>query len=312
MLDKAATWLQTSFGIAHETQGKIAASLAAVFIVWLARKLVLAVVMRRVSDPRHRYRWNKLTTWITAPTLLVLVGRIWFEGIQSLATFLGLVSAGIAIALKDLVANIAGWGFILWRRPFGVGDRIEIGSFSGDVIDVRIFQFTLLEIGQWVDADQSTGRIVHVPNGMVLSHPVANYTKGMWCIWDELGVTVTFESNWERAKGLLEQIVVRQTGSLADLARQQLQTASTRFLIPDESLTPAVYTSVVANGVRLTMRYLCEPRKRRATAHLLWEEALRAFAQHTDIEIAYPTQRFFDRAAEPQAFELAARTAKAG
>lgn len=312
MLDKAATWFQTTFGVAPDTQGKLTASLVAVFLVWLARKLVLAVVKRRVADPRLRYRWHKSTVWATAPIALVLVGRIWFEGIQSLATFLGLVSAGVAIALKDLVANIAGWGFILWRRPFELGDRIEIGAISGDVIDVRLFQFTLLEIGQWVDADQSTGRIVHVPNGMVLNHPVANYTKGMWCIWDELGVTVTFESNWERAKGLLEQIILRQTGGLADLARKQLETASTRFLLPNEALTPAVYTAVAANGVRLTMRYLCEPRKRRVTAHLLWEEALRAFAAHSDIEIAYPTQRFFDRAGEPAAFELSSRAAKAG
>ena len=311
MLNQAATWLQTTFGVAPETQSRIAASLVALFLAWLARRLVLAVVRRRVHDLRLRYRWNKLTIWLTAPIALVLVGRIWFEGIQSLATFLGLVSAGIAIALKDLVANLAGWGFILWRRPFDVGDRIEIGPFSGDVIDVRIFQFTLLEIGQWVDADQTTGRIVHVPNGMILSQPVANFTKGMFYIWDELGLTVTFESNWQDAKSILEEIVERHTGHLAEDARKQIETASTRFLIPDAALTSAVYTAIVENGVRLTMRYLCVPGQRRASAQVLWEDALRRYAERDDIELAYPTQRFFDRGAEgvPQVLQ---RRSKAG
>lgn len=89
-----------------------------------------------------------------------MIGRVWFEGIHSIATFLGLLSAGVAIALKDLLANLAGWGFIMWRRPFEVGDRVQIGNDTGDAIDLRIFQFTLMEIGNWVEADQITGRTI--------------------------------------------------------------------------------------------------------------------------------------------------------
>lgn len=92
---------------------------------------------------------------------------MWFKGIQSLATFLGLVSAGLAIALKDLVTGLAGWIFIIWRKPFGVGDLIQIGNNSGDVIDIRPFKFIIMETGNWVDADQSTGRITHIPNSSV-------------------------------------------------------------------------------------------------------------------------------------------------
>ena len=80
------------------------------------------------------------------------------KGIASLTTFLGLASAGVAIAMHDTIANLAGWFFIISRKPFKVGDRIEIGEIAGDVIDIRIFQFSLVEIGNWVDAEQSTGR----------------------------------------------------------------------------------------------------------------------------------------------------------
>jgi small-conductance mechanosensitive channel len=77
-----------------------------------------------------------------------------------MSTFLGLVAAGIAVALKDPLTNLAGWLFILWRRPFTAGDRVQIGEHKGDVIDLRLFRFTLLEIGNWVHADQSTGRLL--------------------------------------------------------------------------------------------------------------------------------------------------------
>ena len=75
-----------------------------------------------------------------------------------------------------------------------------------DVIDQRLFRFTLLEIGNWVEADQSTGRVIHVPNSWVFTEDIANYTAGFSYIWNELPVLVTFESDWRRAKRLLQSI----------------------------------------------------------------------------------------------------------
>ena len=81
------------------------------------------------------------------------------------------------------------------RRPFEVGDRIQVGEHIGDVVDIGAFTFTLLEVGHWVQADQSSGRVIHVPNGVVFDSPVTSYTKGFRYLWDELPVLVTFESN---------------------------------------------------------------------------------------------------------------------
>lgn len=139
---------------------------------------------------------------------MIVIIELWSGSFVSFSTYLGLLSAGLAIALKDLVINIAAWGFILTRRPFEVGDRIEIGQISGDVIDQRIFQFTLMEIGNWVKGDQSTGRIIHIPNQQVFTMPLANYNKGFQYIWNELNIVVTFESNWEKAKKLLMKLLL--------------------------------------------------------------------------------------------------------
>ena len=294
-------WIQETLGIGAATQARLLNSLLAIALLWALRRLALSLIRRRVDDVKTRYHWRKALTYVAVMIGLLVIGRIWFEGVRSLTTFLGLVSAGIAIALKDLLVNLAGWGFLLWRRPFVVGDRIQIGVTQGDVIDLRVFQFTLLEIGNWVHADQSTGRVVHVPNGIVFSQPLANYSKGFEYIWNELPVLVTFESNWAVAKELLLDVAKRHAAHLSENARDRLREVSQRFMIFYSSLTPTVYTSVVDSGVLLTIRYLCQPRNRRGSAQAMWEDILQAFASHDDIDFAYPTQRFFDNRIEGKA-----------
>ena len=227
-----------------------------------------------------------------------MVGRIWFQGFQSVATFFGIFAAGIAIALQDLIINIAGWLFIMWRRPFDVGDRIEVAGNAGDVIDKRIFVFILMEIGKWVDAEQSTGRIVHVPNGVVFRNSLANYSRGFTYIWNEIPILVTFESNWEKAKETLLKIANRHGEHLSKEAEKRIKNAAKKYMIFYNKLTPIVWTSVKDSGVMLTIRYLCDPRKRRSSEQAIWEDVLRTFADNNDIDFAYPTTRFYDNRQE--------------
>ncbi len=267
-------------------------TVATLFVLWVIRRSTLLVVNRQTTDTKTRYSWRKGTAYGIYGLGIFLVFRIWFEGFESLTTYLGLLSAGLAVALKDPIANIAGWLFILWRRPFEVGDRIQIGDHAGDVIDLRIFQFTVLEIGNWVDADQSTGRIIHIPNGKIFTSDQANYSKAFSYVWDEIPVLITFESDWKKAKEILQNIADTQD-DLEEVARQKIREASSRYLIYYHKLTPKVYTSARSSGVLLTVRYLCEPRQRRMRQEKLWEAILDAFAKAPNINLAYPTQRFY-------------------
>jgi small-conductance mechanosensitive channel len=273
-------------------------SLFLILLVVLFRVIALRILRSRTHDIRVEHRWRKTITYTAVVLGVFLVGRVWYEGIANLATFLGLLSAGLAIALRDPVVNLAGWLFILWSRPFIVGDRIQIGTHTGDVIDQRLFQITLLEVGNWVHADQSTGRLVHIPNGLLFRDPVANYTRGMQFIWDELEVRITFESDWKRAKELLSEIVERHARETVEEAERQMLNVSRQFLIFYSTLTPAVYTAVSEHGVVLTLRYLCHPRRRRGMGQAIWEDILTAFGQADNIAFSYPTIRYYDSAAE--------------
>lgn len=291
-------WLQQTLDVGADTALRIIITVITVVVLYILHKIVVRLVVPRIDDIYTRYRLRKFVGYATFLIGALIIGRVWVRGFQSLATFLGLLSAGIAIALRDPIVNLAGWFFIIWRRPFEVGDRVQIGTDAGDVIDIRVFQFTLMEIGNWVDADQSTGRVIHIPNGKVFSEALANYSKGFRYIWNEIPVLITFESDWPKAKEILLEIGTRHAASMSEVAERRLREAARKFMIFYKKLTPTVYLTVEDCGVLLTVRYLCEPRNRRGTEQAIWEDILRAFAERDDIDFAYPTTRFFNSRAE--------------
>ena len=264
-----------------------------IFLLWLIRFIIIRLVRKNSDSKKTEYKWRKNTTYATFFIGALLIGQIWFSVIGELGTYLGLLSAGIAIALKEPVASIAGWMYIIGRKPFDIGDRIEIAQTKGDVIDISVFKFTLLEIGNWVDADQSTGRVIHVPNYKVFQEEVANYTSNFEFIWQEISVLITFESNWKKAKRILQDIVDTTMQDFIEQAREQIKHAEKSYLIQYQYLTPIVYTGKKDSGVNLTIRYLSDPRKRRSTSQAIWESVFDRFAEHEDIQFAYPTIRYY-------------------
>ena len=273
---------------------KIFKSLIIITVFWLIKMLINKVIQKNITDVKSRYHWRKIINAIIVILVIILVGRIWYQGFESIATFLGLLTAGIAIALKDVLANIAGWIYIISRNPFEVGDRIQIGDHAGDVIDQSLFEFSLLEIGNWVEADQSTGRIIHIPNGKIFTLDLANYDKGFKYIWNEIRVVITFESDWQKAKKILLDIADKKSENITSPVERQIKRAARKFLIYYKHLTPIVYTDVKDHGVQLTIRHLCETRKRRGYTEAIWEDILTEFAKHKDIDFAYPTTRYYN------------------
>ncbi len=291
-------WIQGNFGISHDVQIKLFASLLIILIIGIIRIVVLRIFISKIDDLNQRYQWRKISLYISVFIVLLFLLSTWLGFIGSVGTFLGLVSAGIAIALKDPLVNIVAWFFILVRQPFKVGDRIQIGESAGDVIDIRIFQFSLIEIGNWVDADQSTGRVIHMPNGVVFTQPQFNYTAGFVHIWHEIPMLITFESDWKKAKKILTDIANKHAMHISTEAERQIKAAAKKYLIFYAKLTPIVYTTIKDSGVLLTMRFLCEPRRRRSTEEIILEEVLEEFHNCSDIDFAYPTTRFYNNMGE--------------
>lgn len=265
-----------------------------VAVLLAVRSLLMRVVSARVSDVNTRYRWRKGINYFVMASGVFTVGRIWSSGIAEFGTFLGLLTAGLAIALREPLTNIGGWLFLVWRRPFRVGDRIQLGELAGDVVDIRMFQFSLLEIRGSFEADQPTGRLAHIPNAMVFNTPQLNSSDAFPYIWTELAVTLTFESDWEKAKADFQRIANRH-GCDPEALRHALHS---RYAIGDVDGRSHVFTSVGADGVILTIRALCNVRAARVTEEQIWEDVLRSVASWEDVDFAYPTTRYYDNRRE--------------
>ena len=290
-MDNSLLGIFTKFFTYSSIQAKIIATIIAFILFFVIKKLILRIVYNTTENVKTRYQWHKITSYISFSLISIIIANIWLEGIESIATYLGLVSAGVAIALKEPLTNLTGWLYIIWRSPFDVGDRIQLGHETGDVIDTNLFNFTLMEIGNWVDADDHTGRLIHVPNGLIFTATLANYGKGFKYIWNEMPVLVTFESDWRKAKNILLKIVHENSIIQTKSAEKKFKEAKKVFMLKKPDLEPTVITKVEDSGVELTLRYLCRPDMRRETEHKIWEDILDEFDKYDNIDFAYPTQR---------------------
>ncbi len=281
----------TNMGLDPVIAGKTVASVVVVLVVVLGRWAALRAI-HRTQEPEFSYRADKGLAYSAVIVAGLALTWIWLDAFNNLATYIGIVSAGIAISLSDLLKNIVGWAFILIRRPFKIGDRIEVGGLKGDVVDVRLFRFTMLEVGgHMVAADQSTGRLVHVPNGIVFTQSIANYTEGFEYVWHELEVLVTFESDWRAARTVVERAVKDHGIGSLETSAAELRSTARKYNIKVGSLSPIVYLTVKDSGVLLTGRFLVDPRKRRGADEAAWIVILDGFAAEENVDLAYPTYR---------------------
>ncbi|MDH3650791.1 MAG: mechanosensitive ion channel family protein [Saprospiraceae bacterium] len=285
-------WISDTLGISSSVQGRILLTILVLVTLLLVRRLALRAVRSRISDPKVQYKWRKGSSYFVYVLSILIIAPIWISEFRSMGTFLGLLSAGLAIALKDPVVNIFAWAQIIFKKPFEMGDRIEVGNNKGDVVDIDFFQFTILEIGNWVAADQSTGRLIHIPNGIIFNQPVFNFNQAMKHIWHEIPILITYESNWQRAKEILSEVARQRVGHFVDQTRNQLSRSDQRYTVIYRDLEPSVITNIEDSGVLLTVRYLCDPQTRRTTQEQIMEDTLISFSKHADIELAYPTRRF--------------------
>jgi len=274
-------------------QGQLIVSGAVVVLLAVVRMVVLAVVHRRIEEPSVWYRARKLTTYAITVVGAVVLASIWIEG-SGLATYVGFLTAGLAIALSDVLKNLAGWMFIVLRRPFRVGDRIEIGGQTGDVIDVRAFRFILQEFDGITPGGNPayTGRLVHVPNGFVFTQSATNHSEGFRYVFHEIPVLVTFESDWRRAREIVLAAVQGQAAPTAEVQRELRETAQ-EYRLTFDGLEPTVIMTVRDSGIELTGRLAVRYERVRAVEDAVWTGVLDGFAVEEHIDLAYPTVRTY-------------------
>jgi small-conductance mechanosensitive channel len=261
-----------------------------VFLVgWIVLASGHKFINSRAPNPKEEYRKRRLLNTIVVVAGACIIIALWAKLLPHASTFLGLIGAGLAVALREPLLSIAGRIAIFVGHMYTAGDRIEINKLSGDVIDVGFFYTRMMEIGNWIGGDQYSGRIIQFANAQVFGASVFNYTRNFSYIWDEIKLPITYDSNIKNATEILRRVGGEYTGKFMREAEPQIEKMQRIFMVPRFEVEPVVFMKVTDNWVELTLRYVVEPKQRRAASSYIFGEMFRQIRERDDIQIASST-----------------------
>lgn len=253
------------------------------------RVLVYAILIHNIKSNRIRYNLSKTLTLIHLLTAALFILRVWLPDSNTLLAAYGFVAAAVAFSIQDLFKNFIGGIVIIVRSLYQVGDRVQIGEQYGDIIDIGILYTTLLEIRAWVAGDQSTGRIIRVPNGKIITNDVINYTADHSFIWDEIHIPVTHQSDWKKADKILNKIIADVTESLSTSALSDIKHLQSKYFLTNDNIETRVYMTITDNWVSLHARYIVSARERRNVQDTIMRQIKERFDKEKKITIASAT-----------------------
>jgi small-conductance mechanosensitive channel len=261
-----------------------------VTVTYLVFSILFGIyLVKKITDLKTRYTANKVLSVLSIIIVLLLCVRIWVTDTSSLLIYYGVLAAGIAFALQDVLRNFVGGILIIVSNYYLVGDRISIDDKAGDVMDIGILTTTLMEIRGWVSGDQPSGRLLVIPNGLVLSHSFYNYTRDHSFVWDEISIPLTYDSDWRRAKEIVLSILKHETGAMTAQAELEIERIGEKYYLPKKVVEPSVYISLTDNWITLDARYVTDARTRRALHTRLSELILAAIESEEKITVASET-----------------------
>lgn len=231
-----------------------------------------------VSDKKKYFRNRKIKISLTVCCWIVII-IVWKEQIKSLMTLISFVSAAITIALKELIFNFFAGIYINAKKIFDIEDRIEIKGIKGDVITMHSLGFEMLEIADGNEYEQSTGKIVHIPNSAVFSEPTKNFTKAFKYIWDEIKINIELDSDVEETKSYIYNILenIEILKEIPKKMENQVDDVTVQYRIYFNKLEPIIYTRINESHIELSLRYLVHPKKIRIVQNEIYLKVLEEY-----------------------------------
>jgi small-conductance mechanosensitive channel len=268
---------------------KLSFSLLALALTFVTNRILRGLLTARFRGTPHAH-----TVFMLARNAVFLVGAsvillIWLGFGSNFTVAMGILGAGIAFASQETIGSFAGYLSIVTGNLYRIGDRVRVGDVTGDVLDISMLRTSLMEIGEWVRAEQYTGRVVTIANRAVFSDPVFNYTQHWEYLWDEISVPVTYDSDWRRAREIMLDHAEEYTAHLQADAQAELQALMTRYPVHEQSVQPKLYVVMTDNWIELTLRYVVAVRDRRRVTAQLHHELLQHFEEEAGITVASAT-----------------------
>jgi len=221
-------------------------------------ELVRRTILRYVSDARRRYQFlllRKIGLWFGIGTVLVFALS---TELRSVATFAGLLTAGVAVALQGVIASIVGYFFLIGKYGIRVGDRVNVAGVSGEVVDIGLVRFYLMEVQTRGTESLPTGRIAAFSNSIVFQSSAGLFKQipGTNFMWHQVKLTFAPESDYQQVETRLHQAVETAFRGYRDALDQQRRQMERSFsAISQVELRPTVRLNFTAAGTDVIIDY---------------------------------------------------------
>jgi small-conductance mechanosensitive channel len=231
--------------------------LVALLVLFAAAELWRRLVLRYIQDSRRRYQLLLLRRIALWSLVVIVVGIAFASELGSIVTFAGLITAGIAVAMQSVLVSIVGYFFLIGKYGIRVGDRVQIGEVTGEVIDLGLVRMYLMELGA-KGTTGPTGRVVAFANSVVfqVSSGLFKQISGVNFSWREMVLTLPPGADVGAMK---ERLVAVVTEALKDyhgeILRQTKEIARTTRSSSAGDAQPQVQLHFSATGVEAHVRY---------------------------------------------------------
>jgi small-conductance mechanosensitive channel len=241
---------------------------------WLERLVGRTKLDRRQVETLRSVARVTLQILSIVVILLVLIGMP-----TQLATMVGIVGAGLTVALKDFIVAFIGWLVLMGKNGMRLGDWVEVNGVSGEVIELGMFHTVLLETGNWTDAGHPTGRRVTFTNSFAISGHYFNFsTSGQW-LWDEVVVVVPLDRDANPVGETLYKEVVEATADSSKQAEQEWKSDAPSRRGAQITATPGLSIRPAVGGVEVAVRYVTRASERFNVRAKLYKSAIEILGQ---------------------------------
>ena len=245
----------------------------------LLKFIFVFLTTKLVKGSKTRFMVHQTANIILNLICILFIFLLWLPYLKSVLTVISFISAGITIALRDIILNLFAGIYIKAKKPFKIEDRISIDDITGDVVLINDLSFVLLEVGDRINGEQSSGLIINIPNSLIFSKPLKNYNTAFKYIWDEIIIRIDINADLEKNKKEIMKIV-NSNKTVSDIPKKmekEVRNSTVDYRIYYNHLEPIIYTKVNGNYIELTLRYLTHPKKTRNVEDYIWTNILKQY-----------------------------------
>ena len=256
----------------------ILVSICIMALVNLVRFVILKLSFKKDLNPKEKYMYFKGGSALSRIIIIILLTFVWIDYLKNFMTLITFVSTAITLSIKEIIFNFFAGIYIRTSKVFSLEDRIEVNGLKGDVVNINRTGFDILEISDRENGEQSTGKIVHVPNAIVFTYPVKNYVKAFKYVWDEIKVKIPIDADITKTKKELYKIINKNSvvKNIPKKMKSEVNESSAEYRIYFNNLDPIIYVEVVDGAVEVFMRFLVHPKKQRNVENSIWLDILKA------------------------------------